>query len=128
VADLDKPDTLAGACHRVWAMYVIARTDQVRGMVDLAKGAGVRHIVRQSTMEAGFDPPVGPGRWHREAELVIERSGIPYTHLRPTMIMANTLAWWRRTSGRVRWSSSRVGKAVYPLSVRVTSRLSPPSS
>lgn len=92
--DLDKPETLASVMHGVRAVYLVAQAGQVHGAVAAAQRAGVRHIVRQSTMEAGIDPPLGPGRWHREAELAIERSGLAWTHLRPTMMMVNTSAWW----------------------------------
>jgi uncharacterized protein YbjT (DUF2867 family) len=92
--DLDEPQTLAGALDGVRAIYLVSRADQVANVVTAAERAGVEHLVRQSTMEAGFDPPLGPGRWHREAELVIERCGLTWTHLRPTMMMVNTAAWW----------------------------------
>jgi uncharacterized protein YbjT (DUF2867 family) len=83
MAFLDQPQTLASALDGVRAIYLVARSDQVATMVTAARHAGVQHIVRQSTMEAGFDPPLGPGRWHRTAELTIERSGLAWTHLRP---------------------------------------------
>ena len=92
--DLDRPETLASAMDGVRAVYLISQAGQVDGAVAAAKRAGVRHIVRQSTMEAGLDPPPGPGRWHRDAELAIERSGLAWTHLRPAMMMTNTAAWW----------------------------------
>jgi len=92
--DLDKPETLASAMDGVRAVYLLSQANQVDGAVTAAKRAGVRHIVRQSTMEAGFDPPLGPGRWHRDAELTIERSGLAWTHLRPTMMMTSTAVWW----------------------------------
>jgi (4-alkanoyl-5-oxo-2,5-dihydrofuran-3-yl)methyl phosphate reductase len=104
--DMDKPQTLASALDGVRAVYLVARSDQVATMVTAARQAGVQHIVRQSTMEAGFDPPVGPGRWHRAAELATERSGLAWTHLRPTMMMVNTSDWWApgiRTSRTVRF-------------------------
>jgi uncharacterized protein YbjT (DUF2867 family) len=94
IGDLDKPETLAAACDGIRSVYLISQATQVSGVIEAAKGAGVKHIVRQSTLEAGFDPPVGPGRWHREAELAIERSGLAFTHLRPTMMMVNTVSWW----------------------------------
>jgi len=53
--------------------------------------------VRQSTIEAGAVPPIGPGRWHRDQEQLIERSGIAWTHIRPTMMMTNTVEWWRES-------------------------------
>lgn len=92
--DLDKPETLAAAMDGVHAVYLISQAGQAGAAAAAAKQAGVRHIVRQSTMEAGFDPPLGPGRWHRQAEQAIERSGLAWTHLRPAMMMTNTAAWW----------------------------------
>jgi len=106
LGDLDAPETLAGALDGVQAIYLVSRADQVASVVTAAKQAGVRHIVRQSTMEAGFDPPLGPGRWHRAAEVAIEHSDLAWTHLRPTMMMVNTSAWWApsiRTSQTVRF-------------------------
>jgi uncharacterized protein YbjT (DUF2867 family) len=104
--DLDKPETLTSALDGTRAVYLVSRADQTADVVTAAKRVGVRHIVRQSTLEAGFDSPLGPGRWHREAELVVERSGLAWTHLRPTMMMVNTSAWWAptiRTSQTVRF-------------------------
>jgi (4-alkanoyl-5-oxo-2,5-dihydrofuran-3-yl)methyl phosphate reductase len=94
IGDLDKAETLTDACDGVQAIYLISQAGQVGTVIQAAQHAGVKHIVRQSTLEAGFNPPLGPGRWHREAELTIERSGLAYTHLRPTMMMVNTLSWW----------------------------------
>ena len=102
--DLDEPDTLPPALAGVRAVYLIAYTRQVENVVAAAKRAGVAHLVRQSTVEAGAQPPLGPGTWHREAELVVERSGLAWTHLRPTMMMVNTIQWWAesiRTQGTV---------------------------
>jgi uncharacterized protein YbjT (DUF2867 family) len=94
-ADLDRPETLRAAMAGVRAVYVIAfQTSQVENVVNAARAAGVSHIVRQSTIEAGTAPPIGPGQWHREQEELIERSGIAWTHVRPTMMMANTVRWW----------------------------------
>lgn len=93
--DLDAPATLRDAMRGVRSVYLIAfETRQVENVVAAARSAGARHIVRQSTIEAGAVPPLGPGTWHREQELVIERSGLAWTHLRPTMLMVNTIGWW----------------------------------
>src|SRR5262245_26606267 len=57
LGDLDSPETLEPALHGVRAVYLVSRADQVTGLVTAAKRAGVERVVRQSTMEAGFDPP-----------------------------------------------------------------------
>jgi uncharacterized protein YbjT (DUF2867 family) len=58
--------------------------------VDAAKAAGVPHIVKFSGRESGmgFDPTVFRGtRAHEEAERYLERSGLTWTHLRPSQFM-----------------------------------------
>ncbi len=95
VGDLNDPNTLRPAMDDVEAVYIIAfYTPQVRNVVDAAKQAGVKRLVRQSAIEAGAVPPLGPGKWHREQEEVLEHSGLAWTHLRPTLMMVNTLQWW----------------------------------
>jgi uncharacterized protein YbjT (DUF2867 family) len=93
--DLDDAKSLLAAMEGVRAVYVIAfQTSQIENVVNAARAARVSYLVRQSTIEAGVVPPIGPGTWHREQERLIERSGIPWTHVRPTMMMANTVQWW----------------------------------
>jgi uncharacterized protein YbjT (DUF2867 family) len=58
-------------------------------LVDEAKKAGIRHIVKQSVMGADLEADVGTMRLHRQAEKIIEKSGIPYTFLRPNEFMQN---------------------------------------
>lgn len=95
VGDLDAAETLADAMEDVRAVYLIAfETRQVSNVIAAAARAGVAAVVRQSTIEAGAEPPIGPGRWHREQESVVERSRLAWTHLRPTMMMSNTIQWW----------------------------------
>jgi uncharacterized protein YbjT (DUF2867 family) len=98
VGDLDEATTLAPAVSGVRAIYAVAfLTSQIENLVAAARSAGAEHLVRQSTIEAGGSPPFGPGRWHREQEIIIEKSGIAWTHLRPTMMMVNTIPWWAGT-------------------------------
>lgn len=54
-----------------------------------AKKVGIRHIVKQSVMGADLDADVGTLRFHRQAEGIIEESGIPITFLRPNEFMQN---------------------------------------
>ena len=56
-------------------------------LVEEAKKAGVKHIVRLSGMGADAAPGITLGRWHREVEREIEDSGIAYTFLRPNSFM-----------------------------------------
>ena len=82
--DLDDPQSLLAAMQGVRAVYVIAfQTSQIENLVNAAKAAHVTHVVRQSTIEAGVVSPIGPGRWHREQEQLIEGSGIAWTPSAP---------------------------------------------
>jgi (4-alkanoyl-5-oxo-2,5-dihydrofuran-3-yl)methyl phosphate reductase len=95
IADLDKPDSLEGALEGVGSVYAVTpATTQLPNLLSAAKRSGVEHVVRQSTLEAGTVPPIGPGKWHRDSEKLIEESGLDWTHLRPTMMMVNTIPWW----------------------------------
>jgi len=58
-------------------------------MVIEAKKAGIRHIVKQSVVGADLEADVGTLRLHRQAEKIIEQSGIPFTFLRPNEFMQN---------------------------------------
>lgn len=93
IGDLDQPETLIPAVSGVESVYIIAASvQQVGSIVDAAKRAGVRHLVKQSTIEANRS--LGPGKWHRVEEKLIEASGLHWTFLRPTMMMVNTIRWW----------------------------------
>jgi uncharacterized protein YbjT (DUF2867 family) len=66
---------------------------QIR-FIDAAQAAGVPHIVKFSGREAGvgFDQEVFRGtRWHGQIERYLERSGLAWTHLRPSQFMQNYL-------------------------------------
>jgi uncharacterized protein YbjT (DUF2867 family) len=60
--------------------------------VEAAVRAGVEYVVRASSFGAG-SPDIVLNAWHREAELALEDSGIPYTLVRPTFFMQNYLAF-----------------------------------
>ncbi len=96
VGDLNRPETLSAAMQNVEQLYfVTAVTEQVVNLVEAAKKAGVKHVVKQSTIEA--DRSLGPGKWHREQEEFIKASGMTWTIIRPTMMMTNTIEWWAAT-------------------------------
>ena len=62
-------------------------------MLAAARAAGVRYIVKLSTIEAGHEPMIGHGKFHREREELIRASGLAWTFLRPTMFMSTALEW-----------------------------------
>lgn len=96
IGDLDRPETLTATMCGVEQLYFVTPdTQQVTSLLEAARHAGVRHVVKQSTIEAGR--ALGPGKWHREQEELIKAYGFDGTFLRPTMMMVNTIEWWGAT-------------------------------
>ncbi len=60
--------------------------------VDLAIAAGVKHLVKLSSMEACPEATGKIPRVHDDSEKYIEASGIAYTFVRPNFFMQNFLA------------------------------------
>lgn len=92
--DFEDEESLHAAFTHVDKVFLITpfAEDQVqmaKTLVDEAKRAGVKHIVRLSAMGADAEPGIQLGRWHREVENYIEQSGISYTFLRPASFMQN---------------------------------------
>lgn len=98
VVDFDSPETLEAAMEGVDRAFLVAPADPRQAewennFVDAAKRAGLRHVVKLSVLGADAGAPVRFGRVHAEAERHLEESGMPYTILRPTGFMQNTLAY-----------------------------------
>jgi uncharacterized protein YbjT (DUF2867 family) len=97
--DLDKPATLDQALDGVKRALLISSpreemVDTQISFINAARAAGVPHIVKFSGREAGvgFDQEVFRGtRWHGRIERYLERSGLAWTHLRPSQFMQNYL-------------------------------------
>jgi len=62
-------------------------------LIDLAKKAGVKHIVRQSAIGAEIEPGIQLGRWLRGVEKRIESSGVAWTFLRCTFFAQNFITY-----------------------------------
>ncbi len=61
--------------------------------IEAAKTAGVQHIVKFSALGADPASPMALGRWHGEAEALLEASGLGYTHLQPNGFMQNFIGF-----------------------------------
>jgi uncharacterized protein YbjT (DUF2867 family) len=97
--DYNKPDTLAAAFKGVNKLFLLTpfqsnMVDLTSNLVREANKAGVNYIVKQSVMGADAEPGITPGRLHRQAEKIIEESGIPYTFLRPNFFMQNFVTFY----------------------------------
>lgn len=79
---------------------------------NIAKTAGVRHLVKLSSMDV--QQGLAIGAWHERGEAAIRTSGIPFTFVQPTGFMSNLLAWANsiKKEGLVR-SSTGDGKRAF---------------
>lgn len=107
VGDLSKPETLDAALKGIERLFLVtASTQQDIDAVAAARRAGVRHIVKLSTIEAGHEPMIGHGKFHREREELIRASGLDvpaadHVHVhRARMGGANQAPGQRDLSGR----------------------------
>lgn len=91
--DMRRPDTLGEALEGVERVLMIssAAPDMAETQctfIDACKAAGVRHVVKFSGSEPGFDPSKFRfTRMHEEIEDYLEGSGLAWTHLRPSQFM-----------------------------------------
>ena len=97
--DYNKPDTLSAALRGVDKLFLLTpfqsnMVDLTSNLVNEAKKAGVKYIVKQSVLGADAEPGITPSRLHRQAEKVIEESGIPFTFLRPNFFMQNFVTFY----------------------------------
>jgi uncharacterized protein YbjT (DUF2867 family) len=93
--DLVDASSLAAAFAQIdWLFLVnsgpeIASRDRAAALA--AKSAGVKHLVKLSSMDAQQN--VGTGAWHAQGEAAIRASGVPFTFVQPTGFMSNALEW-----------------------------------
>jgi uncharacterized protein YbjT (DUF2867 family) len=96
--DYNKPESIADALNHVDKLFlvtvhapnIVAAEDISSTFVKEAKkNGGVEYIVKLSVMGADAELGTTIGRLHRQEEKIIEKSGIPYTFLRPTSFMQN---------------------------------------
>ena len=93
VGDLDQPDSIKAAVEGVDKIYLLTwngptQLQQVRNVVEVAKQAGKPHIVRHSMWGSERSRIVQQGD---EAEETITSSGLPWTLIKPTFFMQNTM-------------------------------------
>jgi uncharacterized protein YbjT (DUF2867 family) len=96
--DYNNPESLKAALHDVDKIFLVTpevpnAPELVSNLVTEAKKSGIRYIVKLSAMDADLKADVASLRLHRQAENIIEESGIPYTFLRPGEFMQNFINW-----------------------------------
>ena len=95
--DLSDAASLQRALAGVEKLFLVNSGPQIPVLdglaVQAAKTAGVRHIVKLSSLDV--EQKLAIGAWHAKGEAAIRASGIRFTFVRPTGFMSNLLAWSR---------------------------------
>ena len=100
VGDMLRPETLTQALHGVDRALLVSSpnpslVDTQCAFIDAAATAGVRHVVKFSGLSAAdVGTPFIFGAMHAEIERYLERSGLSWTHLRPSQFMTEYLREW----------------------------------
>ncbi|MFI5502684.1 SDR family oxidoreductase [Nocardia asteroides] len=81
---LRRPESLPAAFDGVDRMYLAPAADTVGEVLELARAAGIRHVV---------DLSGEPDSWWGTVCTAVEDSGLTWTHLWPADFMENTLTW-----------------------------------
>jgi uncharacterized protein YbjT (DUF2867 family) len=100
--DFKDKDSLHAAFTHADKLFLVTpmaedQVDMAKTLVDEAKKAGVKHIVKLSAMGADVEPGIKICRRHREIEKYIEDSGINYTFLRSSSFMQNFVNYTAET-------------------------------
>jgi uncharacterized protein YbjT (DUF2867 family) len=93
------PEQMKKAVEGVEKLFLVTpfaqdQVDLAARLVDAAKAAGVKHIVKLSAMGVDFEGGIQLGRWHRTVERYILGSGLKYTFLRPNNFMENFVGYY----------------------------------
>lgn len=95
VGDLADPASLKPALEGVDALFLVNTGPQIPALDEaaakVAKAAGVKHLVKLSSMDV--QQGLAIGAWHERGEAAVRASGVPFTFVQPTGFMSNLLAW-----------------------------------
>ncbi len=95
----------------------LAEVQQVT-FVDVAKRAGVKHIVKLSQWTADPDSPVRFLRYHAAVEHKVRESGIAYTFVRPNLFMQGLLAFRNTIVGQGKFFAAAGAARISAVDVR----------
>ncbi|HEX3436448.1 MAG TPA: NAD(P)H-binding protein [Pseudacidobacterium sp.] len=95
VGDLSDAASLRTALEGVDGLFLVNSGPQIPVLDGIAakaaKAAGVKHLVKLSSMDV--EQGLAIGAWHEQGEATIRACGIDFTFVRPTGFMQNLLAW-----------------------------------
>lgn len=117
VGDLERPrSSLAAALAGVDEVFLVTDGPDLdvrdRAVAVAAKSAGVRHVVKLSTLDVHTG--VGTGSWHARGEAAVRESGVAFTFIQAAGFMSNALGWSHsiRETGLLRTSTGQ-GKIAF---------------
>src|SRR5215831_14059610 len=94
--EYDNPENVREALKGIDKLFLLTPThpkmiDFTSNLVNASKERGIKHIVKLSHIRADPEevPQIDITRLHHQAEKIIEKSGIPYTFIRPNFFMQN---------------------------------------
>ncbi|HUQ56744.1 NAD(P)H-binding protein [Lentzea sp.] len=94
VGDLNEPESLEPALDGAGAVFLLPGYRNMPKLLELVRRAGVARVVLLSGGSAGDgDPDNAVSRYMAESEAAVRESGVPWTFLRPSAFMSNTLRW-----------------------------------
>jgi uncharacterized protein YbjT (DUF2867 family) len=116
VGDLAQLESLQPALAGVDELFLVNSGPQIPVHDELAakaaKAAGVRHLVKLSSMDVQHGLAIGA--WHELGEAAVRASGISFTFVQPTGFMSNLLAWARSIkTERIVRASTGEGKRAF---------------
>ena len=94
--DLDRPGrALTAALAGVDGVFLVTDGPDLdqrdRAVAFAARRAGVRHVVKLSTLDVRTG--IGTGPWHARGEEAVRDSGVAFTFLQAAGFMSNALGW-----------------------------------
>ena len=97
IGDLADPASLKQALGGVDEFFLVNGGPEIpardEAAAKVARAAGVRHLVKLSSMDV--QQGLAIGAWHERGEAAVRASGIAFTFVQPTGFMSNLLAWAR---------------------------------
>ncbi|GAA2620832.1 NAD(P)H-binding protein [Actinomadura fulvescens] len=92
--DLDHPESLVGALKGVDGVFLLSGYADMPGLLAEIDRAGVGKVVLLSgSAVLATDTKNVISRYMQESERAVRESGVPWTFLRPSGFMSNTLQW-----------------------------------
>ncbi|WP_411078693.1 NAD(P)H-binding protein [Streptomyces sp. cmx-18-6] len=91
--DFAEPASLKPALDGVRSLFLLSRLGPDAGVLEVARQAGVEHVVLVSSITVQTHPRLGPAGENLAVERLLKASGMAWTILRPTQFASNTLMW-----------------------------------